>query len=54
MLVLNYKNIENELINISVAESTTVSRFSPTAKLPCIEHQEQYINDSTDIAHYLE
>lgn len=54
MLILNYKNIDYSIINMSVAKSRRVREFSATAKLPCIDHQGQYINDSTDIAHYLE
>lgn len=31
-----------------------VKRYSPTRKLPCIEYEGRFVNDSTDIAHFLD
>tara|TARA_B110000444_G_C18773167_1_gene563599 strand:+ start:674 stop:1318 length:645 start_codon:yes stop_codon:yes gene_type:complete len=54
MLALNFKNIDYELVNMTVSQHRSVRTYSDTSKLPCIQHKGQYINDSTDIIYYLE
>jgi len=51
--VLNYKALGFELLEYPPA-SKGVKKFSPTGKLPCLKIGEQWVNDSTDIAHELE
>ena len=31
-----------------------IKQFNPTGKLPALEHNGRFVNDSTDIAYYLE
>lgn len=53
-LILNAKGVPYEAVEVPLSKSQTVRRFSPTSKLPAIEHEGRFINDSTDIAWYLE
>jgi glutathione S-transferase len=53
-LILNVKGIPYEVVEVPISKSRTIRRYSPTSKLPTIEHEGRYIDDSTDIAYYLE
>ena len=53
-LILNVKNVPYETIEVPVSKSGAVKKYSPTSKLPTILHDGRYIDDSTDIAYYLE
>ncbi|MFT5032994.1 MAG: glutathione S-transferase [Bacteroidia bacterium] len=53
MRLLNYKGLSYELQQYSPG-SQQVKKFNPTGKLPCLQHGEQWLGDSTDIAHQLE
>lgn len=52
--ILKVKGVPFETIEVSISQSRSVKKFSPTAKLPTIEHNGHYVWDSTDIAYYLE
>jgi len=53
--VLNWKGQPYEVREVSLQEAMTPGRKrSPTGKLPCLEHHGRMIEDSTDIAHYVE
>lgn len=53
-LILNVKGIPYETEDVPLSKSQTVKRYSPTSKLPTIEHEGKFIDDSTNIAYYLE
>ena len=53
-LILNYKQLAYEIVETPVSQSTKVKSYSPTSKLPALEHDGRFVNDSTDIAYYLE
>ena len=53
-LILNVKNVPYETVEVPISKSRSVKKYSPTSKLPTIEHEGRYINDSTEIAYYLE
>lgn len=53
-LILNYKQLEYEIVETPASQSTKVKSYSPTSKLPVLEHDKRFVNDSTDIAYYLE
>ncbi len=53
-LILNVKGVPYRIEEVPLSRSQTVKRFSPTSKLPTIEHDGRFIDDSTEIAYYLE
>jgi len=53
-LILNVKNISYEVVEVPLSESQKVKRYSPTAKLPTIEYEGRFVDDSTDIVYFLE
>ena len=53
-LILNAKEVPYQIIEVPVSKSYTVKNYSATSKLPAIEHNGKFIDDSTDIAYYLD
>ena len=53
-LILNVKEVPYQVIEVPVSQSYTVKKYSATSKLPTIEHEGKFIDDSTDIAYYLD
>ena len=53
-LILNVKNMPYQVIQVPVSKSYLVKKYSATSKLPVIEHEGRFIDDSTDIANYLD
>ncbi len=52
--ILHWKRVPYEVVEVPVSKSRSIRAYSPTSKLPAIEHNGKYIYDSTNIAHYLE
>jgi glutathione S-transferase len=52
--LLNYKGIAFDVRDYPLAGGKRIKQFNPTGKLPALEHNGKFINDSTDIAYYLE
>ena len=52
--LMHYKGIEFSTKDYALADQAAIKKFNPAAKLPSIEHRNQFVNDSTDIAYYLE
>ena len=54
--ILHYKNQPYTIEEISVLDTILgkIKRLNPAGKLPSIKHENQIVNDSTDIAEYLE
>lgn len=53
-LILNAKGVSYETIEVPVSRSRTMRKISPTSKLPTIEHDGKHVDDSTEIAYYLD
>lgn len=53
-MILNVKKVPYQVIEVPVSKSYTVKKYSATSKLPTIEHEGNFIDDSTDIAYYLD
>ena len=53
-LILNLKEVPYQIIEVPLSKSYTVKKYSATSKLPTIEHKGKFIDDSTDIAYYLD
>ncbi len=53
-LILNVKKVPYEVVEVPVSKSGRVKRYSTTSKLPTIEHEGNFVDDSTTIAYYLE
>ena len=53
-LILNAKEVPYQIIEVPLSKSYTVRKYSATSKLPTIEHDGKFIDDSTDIAYYLD
>lgn len=51
---LNYKQISYRCVEIPLARGRSIRRFNRMGKVPVIEHQGQYIADSSAILDYLE
>lgn len=52
--MMRYKGIAFEVRDYPLAAGKDIRKFNPTGKLPALEHEGRFINDSTDIAWYLE
>ncbi len=52
--MLRYKGVPFEERYWLLAERKEVLRHNPTGKLPALEHNGQWVCDSTDAAHYIE
>ncbi len=53
--ILAIKGVETRIAEVKFMELTgRYKRLNPTGKVPALEHDDQLISDSTDIAHYLE
>lgn len=52
--LMNYKGIPFETRDYPLAGGKQIKQFNPTGKLPALEHNGRFVNDSTDIAYYLE
>jgi len=57
-LILNIKGVPYHVVEVPVSKTRQThklfSNYSPTCKLPVIEHNGKFIDDSTDIAYYLD
>jgi glutathione S-transferase len=53
-LMMNAKRIPYEIEYVSCAQHGSVKTYSVTGKLPAIDHDGKIINDSTEIAYYLD
>lgn len=51
---MNVKGAPYEVVEVPVSKSQGVKKYSYTSKLPTIDHDGTLVNDSTDIAYYLE
>lgn len=52
--MLNFKGITFEEKYWSLLEGKKVKQFNPTGKLPALEHQGNWVCDSTEMAYYIE
>ena len=52
--MLNFKGIPYQEKYWLLADRNKVKAFNPTGKLPALEHGDQMICDSTDVAYYIE
>ncbi|MEH6593707.1 MAG: glutathione S-transferase family protein [Halioglobus sp.] len=50
---LRLKGLQYEMQQYPLG-SSEVKKFSPSSKLPCLQHDDRFIHDSTDIVYYLE
>lgn len=53
-LILNIKNVPYKIVEVPLSKAKTVKQYSTTSKLPIIEHEGIFVDDSTEIAYYLE
>jgi glutathione S-transferase len=52
--ILHWKELAYQVNEIALADRREIKKLNGTGKLPCLEHQGQFISDSTNIAHYLD
>ena len=52
--MLNYKGVPFQERYWRLADRKKVQRFNPTGKLPALEHDGQWVCDSTEMAYYIE
>jgi glutathione S-transferase len=52
--LLNYKGIAFDVRDYPLAGGKKIKQFNPSGKLPALEHNGTFVNDSTDIAYYVE
>lgn len=52
--LMNYKGLSYSTNNLPLVAQGEIKKRSPSGKLPCLEHDGKLIQDSTDIAYYLE
>lgn len=52
--LMNYKGVAFDVRDYALVSGKKIKQFNPTGKLPALEHDGKFINDSTDIAWYLE
>jgi glutathione S-transferase len=53
-LILRFKQIAHEIVEVPISKSASVKTYSSTSKLPVIEHRGRCSDGSTEIAQYLE
>lgn len=51
---LRWKGLAFEVVEVPLAQATSIRRINPAGKLPTLEHEGRFVADSTDIALYLD
>lgn len=51
---LRWKGQAFEVVEVPLAQATSIRRINPAGKLPTLEHDGRFVADSSDIARYLE
>jgi glutathione S-transferase len=52
--ILHWKRLDYRVQEVPLLRAPAIRRINPIGKLPCLEHDGNFVADSTDIAHYLE